>query len=181
MAKRPAVRVQEVGRKGVQMLRPFEWVAKVFQSFRDRPLPASYKTEVQPVFDVFGTERVGQFQIDTALGALGGLEAFGTKVPGDRYRFYLSAHAFHSDFGISHHMWFNRVLPDPALGFPSMAFDTGSIFATPAFQLFATRNVTLPPEGRISVQSAVIGALARLFLVTVFIEYPIGEPSGDLR
>ncbi len=180
MANKPSVPVREVGRKGVPMLRPFEWVARVFQSFRDRPLPSTYKTEVQPVFDVFGTERVEQFIIETSIGALGGLEAVDSKVPGDRYRFYLSAQTFHTD-ATARHMWFQRVLPDPALGFPGLVFDSGSIFATPQLQQFGTRAITMPPEGRMSSRVGVIAAGARLFLTTLYIEYPIGEPSGDLR
>jgi len=180
MVDKPSIPVREVGRKGVQMLRAFDWVATVFQSFRDRPLPSTYRTDVQPVFDIFGSERVGQFTIETGLSGLGGIEAFDSKVPGDRYRFYLSASSFHSD-AASHAMWFNRILPDPTLGFPAIPFDTGPGFALPAFTQQATRNMTLPPEGRMSVRSLTMGVGARIFLTTLYYEYPIGEPSGDLR
>lgn len=181
MAKKRSVPVREVGRTGVQMLRPFEWVATVFQSFRDRPLPASYRTEVQPVFDIFGSAQIGNFVLSVTAGDLGGLEAFDSKVPGDRYRVYLSASTFHTDIGVTHHITFNRIIPFTGLGFPVAPFDSGSIFATPAFQTFATANYTLPPESRTSVQSITMGVGARLFLTTLFYELPIGEPGAGLR
>jgi hypothetical protein len=177
MAKKLSVPVREVGRTGVQMLRPFEWVATVFQSFRDRPLPASYKTEVQPVFDIFGSERVGTFTFEVSIGVLGGLEAFGSKVPGDRYRFYYSAECFHTDIGVTHHISFSRILPDPLLGFPSIGFDSGSVFSTPSFQVFSTRNVTLQPEGRMTCRVTTMGVGARLAISALFVELPIGEPT----
>ncbi len=180
MAKRPPVSVREVGRKGVQMLRPFEWVATVFQSFRDRPLPATYKTEVQPTFDIFGTERIGQFVVEIGFGVLGGLEAFDSKVPGDQYRVYLSAAGFHTD-GVSHHLVFGRIVPFTGIGFPTVIFDSGSDFATPALQTFATRDFTLPPEGRCGISSVTMGAGARLFLTTMYYQLPVGEPDGGLR
>jgi len=180
MAKKRSVPVREVGRKGVQMLRPFEWVATVFQSFRDRPLPATYKTEVQPVFDIFGSERVGEYVIETGISGLGGLEAFDSKCPGDQYRFYLSAACFHSD-SVVHTMWFNRIVPDPVLGFPAIPFDAGPGFAFVPFQQMTTRDATLPPDGRMSARSLTMGAGARMFLTTMYYQYPIGEPSGDLR
>jgi len=181
MAEKRSVPVREVGRKGVPILRPFEWVATVFRAFRDRPLPATYKTEIQPVFDIFGSERIGAYTIEVVAGALGGLEAFDSKVPGDQYRVYLSAATFHTDIGITHHVVFNRILPFGGLGFPVITFDSGSIFSLPAFQNLATSNFTLPPEGRAAVSSILMGAGARLFLTTCYYQLPVGEPDGGLR
>ncbi len=58
----PPIEVVDVGGRVVPFLRPLEWIATALKTFRERPLPATYKTDVQPVFDLFGNARIEQVQ-----------------------------------------------------------------------------------------------------------------------
>jgi len=167
--------------RSVPFLRPFEWVATALQTFRERPLPSSYTPTVQPTFDLFSSSRLGQYQVEQVVGALGSIEIFGELVPRDRYRLYLSVDVFHND-GVAHKFLFNRVVPDPTLGFPTVNFFTPERDAI-ADEHIAVQNIIVPQDGRIDIVVSLpssMGAGARMQMRSLFIELDAGEPSGGL-
>ena len=171
------IEVVEVGEKPVPFLRPFDWVATALRSFRERPLPGTYVTQAAPGFDLFATSRLPFYTVEVVAGGVGNLEVVGSRVAADKWRQYLSVDVRHDDGGNVHDVRFVRVLQDTALGFPEVAFDSREI-ATDVH--FTARNISVPPDGRIGAQLSVIGIGAQLFLRALFIEYDIGEPSGDV-
>lgn len=171
------VEVIEVGEAPVPFLRPFDWVATTLRSFRERPLPSTYITQASPGFDLFGTSRLPEYGVEVITGALGALEVFGARVATDKWRQYLSMSVSHDDV-VALRMRLNRVVQDDTLGFPTLPFAVSLPF--PAGTIFAARNASVPPNGRISGTVRVLNPAARLTLETLFIEYDIGEPSGDV-
>lgn len=172
------IEVIEVGEAPVPFLRPFDWVATALRSFRERPLPGTYVTEASPGFDLFGTSRLPEYQIEVINGGLGNIEVTTSQVPDGKWRQYLSMSVSHDD-GISLHRFiFSRIVQDDTLGFPAIPFDTSDALSSAV--LFTARNVSVPPAGRISATVPAIGVGAQMHLRTLFIEYDVGEPSGDV-
>lgn len=175
--KPPPIEVVDVGDKKVPFLRPLEWIAVALRSFRERPLPSTYSTEVQPAFDIFGSARLPEFRVEEILGALGGLEANGARVGAEVFRLYMSFAAFHTD-AIAHDLLFSRVVPDPTLGFPTMPLKV--FHQIPTSEWNAVENLIIPPDGRANVTvnlPSSMGVAARITLRGVFIEFQVGEPS----
>jgi len=175
--KPPPIEVVEVGEAPVPFLRPFDWVATALRSFRERPLPGTYITQASPGFDLFGTSRLPFYTVEVVAGGVGNLEVLGSRVAADKWRQYLSVDVRHDDTPNTHDVRFVRVVQDATLGFPEVAFDSTEL--APAIH-FTARNISVPPDGRIGAQLDVIGIGAQLFLRALFIEYDIGEPSGDV-
>lgn len=171
------IEVVEVGEKPVPFLRPFDWVATALRSFRERPLPGTYVTQASPGFDLFGTSRLPFYTIEVVAGGVGSLEVLGSRVASDKWRQYLSVDVRHDDAPNTLDVRFVRVLQDTALGFPEVAFDSTEL--APEIH-FTARNISVPPDGRIGAQVTAIGVGNQLFLRALFIEYDIGEPSGDV-
>jgi len=171
------VEVIEVGEAPVPFLRPFDWVSTALRSFRERPLPGTYITQAAPGFDLFGTSRLPDYAIEVIAGGVGNVEVFGAQVPAVKWRQYLSVSLTHDDV-VLRRFTFNRVVQDDTLGFPSIPFDTSDRISN--VETFTARNVSVPPAGRISASTAAIGVGAQLTLRTLFIEYDVGEPSGDV-
>ena len=176
--KTPPVEVIDVGGKSVPFLRPLDWIATALRSFRERPLPGTYTTEATPVFDLFGTSRLEKYTVEVTSGAPAGLEVFGSKIAGDKWRQYLSVAVSHDDGAASHILTFMRNLQDNTLGFPNLQFATS--LALPAATFFTARNISVPPEGRIGCEVAAMAVGARLTLRSVFLELDIGEPYGAI-
>jgi len=175
--KPPPIEVVEVGEAPVPFLRPFDWVATALRSFRERPLPGTYITQASPGFDLFGTSRLPFYTVEVVAGGVGSLEVLGSRVAADKWRQYLSVDVRHDDTPNTHDVRFIRVVQDTALGFPSLPFDSSEL--APNIH-FTARNISVPPDGRIGADLDVIGIGGQLFLRTLFVEYDIGEPSGDI-
>jgi len=175
------VEVVDVGSRPVPFLKPFEWVATALRTFRERPLPSTYTTESRPTFDLFGTSRLPEYTVEVIAGTLAAIEVTGSKTPVDRWRQYLSASVSHDDGtpGFAAFLTFNRVVQDPTLGFPLLPFEESRV-ALSANQVLAVRNVSIPPDGRIGATIPSIAIGARLTLRTLFVEYSIGEPYGNI-
>jgi len=176
--KRPPVDVVDVGTRTVPFLRPLEWVAVALRSFRERPLPGSYTTEAVPVFDLFGTSQLPNYTVENVDGVLGALEVTGGRVPTDRWRQYLSVSVRHTDI-VAREVQMIRVVEDPTLGFPSLTFAVSRILLDPG-RVMAERNVSVPPDGRIGAAVVAMGGGSRLVLNTLFIDFQIGEPYGNV-
>ena len=175
--KQPPIEVVEVGEAPVPFLRPFDWVATALRAFRERPLPGTYITQASPGFDLFGTSRLPFYSVEVVAGGVGNIEVTGSRVDADKWRQYLSVSVSHDDV-VNRIMRFTRIVQDTTLGFPELAFEvSGSL---PSGEIATVRNASVPPDGRIGVDVAAIGAGAQLFLRALFIEYDVGEPSGDV-
>ncbi len=180
--ERPPIRVKDVDKPSpVPFLRAFDWISVAMRSFREKPIPSTYTTEAVPTFDLFGNERISEVQFEFLFGTLGGIELVGPVVPPDRSRFYLSMAFLHTDtIAVTHSLQAIRVLN--VLGaFPQVPFQdpnrNGSALAN---FWYTARNFTAPPESFAGVSADAMGAAARLFVTSAFIEYPIGEPRGDI-
>lgn len=175
------VEVVDVGSRPVPFLKPFEWVATALRTFRERPLPSTYTTESRPTFDLFGTSRLPEYGVEVIAGGAGQIEVTGPRVDTDKWRQYLSASVSHDDTtaGFTAFLTFIRVVQDPTLGFPQLPFEESRI-ALAAGELFVVRNVSVPPDGRIGVSIPSIAFGAQMILRTLFVEYSIGEPYGNI-
>ncbi|MEE9263823.1 MAG: hypothetical protein V3V11_05155, partial [Vicinamibacteria bacterium] len=69
--KPPPIEVDDIGRNRVPFLRSLNWMATALRTFREKPLPSTYFTDAQPVFDLFGNARIEQVQFEQVLGTLG--------------------------------------------------------------------------------------------------------------
>lgn len=175
--KADPIEVVEVGEAPVPFLRPFDWVATALRSFREKPLPASYITQAAPGFDLFGTSRVVDMVAEVVNGGVGNIEVTGSRVSPLRWRQYLSVSVSHDDV-VDRIVALTRVIQDDTLGFPILPWAVSDPLA--AGLIFVGRMVSVPPDGRIGATVPAIAAGAQLTLRSLFIEYDIGEPSGDV-
>ena len=175
--KREPVEVIEVGEKPVPFLRPFGWVATALRSFRERPLPGTYITQAAPGFDLFAMSRVGEMVAEVVSGGPGSIEVVGAKVSRTKYRQYLSVSVSHDDV-TSRVISLTRVIQDDTLGFPILPWAVSESLA--AGLIFPGRMITVPPDGRIGATVPAIAGGSQLTLRGLFIEYDVGEPSGDI-
>ncbi len=177
----PAIKVQDVGQGRVEYLRAIDWMTIALRSFRERPVPASYSTEVKPVFDVFGNARIEEVQFEEVLGTLGDIEVLSSQVAATDYRYYLSFSYQHDDLvAVNHRLQAVRVVSAGGT-FPAIPIaNEEREGVAPAGIAFAVRNVTVPPEGRIGARVEAIAVGARITLRSLFIDFPIGEPTGDI-
>lgn len=172
------VDVRDVGSVPVPFLRPFEWIATAFKTFREKPLPASYTTQGQPTFDLFGTSKLPEYGVEVIAGGVGNIEVLTPRIDGTKWRQYLSVDVVHDDGGVAHEIRFVRVVQDSTLGFPSLAFAVSPAILDGVH--FTARNVSVPPDGRIGAEIDVIGIGGQLFLRTLFVEFAVGEPYGAI-
>jgi len=177
--KRPPVDVVDVGTRTVPFLRPLEWVAVALRTFRERPLPGSYTTEAVPSFDLFGTSQLPNYEVEVIQGAISAIEVTGSRVPTDRWRQYLSCSVSHDDIIVNREVQMIRVVEDPLLGFPQLPFAVSRIPLVSNL-VFAVRNVSVPPDGRIGASVFAITVGSRLTLRTLFVDFAIGEPYGNI-
>jgi len=167
--------------RSVPFLRPFAWVATALTSFREKPLPSAYTPTATPTFDLFGSSRLVDFQVENIQGDIGSIEILGPRVAVDKYRIYLSVDVFHTDVS-GHKMLFSRVVPDPTLGFPVVTFAT-SLKGVIANEHVSVQNILIPPDGRIECVASLPATLSggsRLTFRNMFIEMDIGEPAGGV-
>lgn len=155
--------------------RAIRWMAKVLTANRDAlPFPKGITDQINPVIDVFGSQRMGEVQVETVLGVLGAVEVFHDAVPDDTVRFYLSMEFSSDDAGIGAP---RRVRPGRIFatdgGFPFAAMED-EVLAT-AGQFFAVRNFSIGPRGRAACRADGMGVAARMTITVVWIETPLGE------
>jgi len=174
----PPVDVRDVGSTPVPFLRPFEWIATAFKTFREKPLPASYTTQGQPTFDLFGTSKLPEYGVEVIAGGVGNLEVLTPRIDATKWRQYLSVDVRHDDGAASHAIRFVRVVQDSTLGFPSLPFAVSPAIAAGVH--FTERNASVPPDGRIGAEVDAIALGAQLFLRALFVEFEIGEPYGAI-
>ncbi len=161
--------------------RAIRWMARVLTANRDAlPFPAGITDQVNPVIDIFGSQRMGEVQHATVNGGVGNLEVFHTEVPDDFIRFYLSMEFSSDDAGIGAP---RRLRPGrivrTAAGFPFAGMETEVIGTAGNF--FAVRNFTVGPLQRAAVTADAMGAGAQMTITVLWIETPLGEYLRSVR
>ena len=158
--------------KLLRIERAVQWIARTFVANRDaNPNPEGVIDQILPVVDAFGSSRADQMQFATVSGALGLAEVFHQPVPEGNVRHYLSMEYEHDDI-VNQVIRPGRIIPI-ATGFPFAAMrDAESVAAN---ERRTIRNFTLGPGGRAAARTTALGAGARLSLVVVWIETPLGE------
>jgi len=176
------VEVVDVGSRPVPFLKPFEWLATTLRSFRERPLPATYSTKVQPTVDIFGAHRVPEVQFALVLGPIAGLEIVHTRVADDKVRFYLSMELFQTDLTapLGRELVPGRVITNTDGTFPFAALADSKLrlpslgAASDVFSM-TVRNFVVPPLGRAAGRVSVGVWAARMQMRVLWIELDIGE------
>lgn len=135
------------------------------------PFPRGITDQINPVIQVFGTQRLGEVEVATVQGALAGLEVFHDAVPADTLRVYLSMHYTHDD-PIDRAL-LPGIIFQTVAGFPFAGFRDQ--LEIPAMRNFAVRNVLVGPFGRIAVRANAMAAGARMMFTVAWVEMPLGE------
>ncbi len=152
--------------------RAIRWMAKVLTANRDAlPFPEGITNQINPIIDVFGSQRMGEVEVETILGGSAVIEVSHSQVPDDSVRFYLSME-FSSDDPTARRVRPGRIFPTDA-GFPFAGMQD-EVLAT-AGEFFAVRNFTVPPRGSAAVTANAMAAGAQLTVTFVWIETPLGE------
>ncbi len=152
--------------------RAIRWMAKVLTANRDAlPFPKGITDQLNPTIDVFGSQRMGEVQVQTLLGGSAVIEVVHTVVPDESIRFYLSME-FSSDDPTTRRLRAGRTFTTDA-GFPfaGMADERLAV----AGEFFAVRNFTVPPRGRAAVRANAMAAGTQMTVTFVWIETPLGE------
>ncbi len=155
--------------------RAIRWMAKVLTANRDAlPFPQGLTDQINPVIDVFGSQRMSEIQVASVSQLAPGLEVFHTAVAEDRVRQYLSMEFSTDDAGVGSP---RRIRPGRIF-----ATDTGFPFAgmqdevlAPAGEFFAVRNFTVGPGSRAAATINAITGGASQTITVAWIEVPLGE------
>ncbi len=147
-------------------------MAKTLTANRDAlPFPKGMTDQVNPTIDVFGSQRIGEVEVETVLGGSAQIEVFHTRVPDDRVRQYLSME-FSSDDPANVRVRPGRIFVT-AGGFPFAGMQD-EVVATAGVR-FSVRNFTVPPRGRAACQASAMAIGAQMTITVVWIETPLGE------
>ncbi len=141
------------------------------------PFPVGITDQINPVIEIFGTQRMGEVRFETVLGALAGIEVVHSPVEPDEVRLYLSMSYTHDD-PIARSLLPGRIIPT-ATGFPFAGFRDQE--TVPTNQNFAVRDIMLGPDHRIAARSNAMGIGARMAITVAWIEMPLGEYVTSVR
>ncbi len=156
----------------LRIQRAIRWMAKTLTANRDAlPFPTGLTDQINPVIDIFGSQRAGEMQFATVIGVGGALEVFHTLVEQDTVRQYVSMEWSHND-GALRSLRPGRIIVT-ATGFPFAGFETEKSFGALDFQ--GARDITVGPDQRLAVRADVMVAPARMTLTVLWIETPLGE------
>ncbi len=156
----------------LRIQRAIRWMATTLTANRDAlPFPTGITDQINPVIDVFGSQRADEMQLATVIDTLGSIEVFHTIVPADTVRQYQSMEWSHND-GAAHSLRPGRIIRSAA-GFLFGGFETEQNFGPLDFH--AARNITVGAGDRLAVRADAMGAAARMTLTVVFIDAPLGE------
>ncbi len=155
--------------------RAIRWMAKVLTANRDAlPFPQGITDQLNPVIDVFGSQRMSEAQLASVSALAPALEVFHTAVPVDTVRQYLSMEFSTDDAGLGspRRIRPGRIIPTAA-GFPFAGMEDEVL--APANEFFAVRNFTVGPGGRAGARINAISGGASQTITVVWIEVPLGE------
>ncbi len=158
--------------------RAIRWMAKTLTANRDAlPFPEGITNVINPTIEIFGSQRMGEVEIETVLGGSGVIEVAHTRVPAERIRYYL-AMEFSMDDPTDRRLRPGRTFT-VAAGFPFVGMEDERLAA--AGEFFAVRNFTVPPLGRAAVQANALTGGTQMTVSFVWIEMPLGEYVHSIR
>jgi len=158
--------------KLLRIERAVQWIARTLVANRDaNPNPEGVIDQILPTIDTFGSSRADQMQFAQVNGALGLAEVFHGPVPVETVRQYLSMEYQHDDI-VNQTIRPGRILAT-ATGFPFAAIRDAESVAANVRRVI--RNMTVGPGDRAAARTNALGAGARLSLVVVWIDSPLGE------
>ncbi len=156
----------------LRIQRAIRWMAKTLTANRDAlPFPSGITDTINPVIDIFGSQRAGEMQFATVIDTVGSIEVFHTLVEPDTVRQYVSMEWSHND-AATLTLRPGRIIQTDT-GFPFIAFETEKDFGPLVFQ--AARNITVGPNQRLAVRAEAMGVAASMTLSVLWIETPLGE------
>ncbi len=152
--------------------RAIRWMAKSLTANRDAlPFPQGMTDQINPVIDIFGSQRIAEHQQERVNGQLGVVEVTHGPVPADRIRFYLS-NSYEHDDPVARRILPGRVIPND-LGFPFAAMRDGLL--TNANISFAVRDFIVGPGAFAAARANLMGGGSRMIMTVVWVEMPLGE------
>ncbi len=156
----------------LRIQRAIRWMATTLTANRDAlPFPTGITDQINPVIDVFGSQRAGEMQFLTIVDTLGSIEVFHTQVDQGRVRQYVSMEWSHND-AATRSLRPGRIIPTDT-GFPFAGFESEEAIGPLDFQ--GARDITVGPGQRIAVQANAMGVAASMTLTVLWIETPLGE------
>ncbi len=165
----------------VGFTRALDWIGRALTANQDAfTMPSAFWDTVSPTVDAFGSSRINEIQFAQVNGALAGIETLHTRVPADRQRLYLAMEWSHDDIGFLRPTRSVRVLTTDQMLFPAVGIQDQHTAAI-AQEVFAVRNVVVPPLGWIGVRTTGLGVGARNVIRVIWAEYPVGEYPLGIR
>jgi len=160
-----------INRSGIN--RGFMWIRKVLEITEQTESPQVLGEVAQPTIDVFGWERLAEVRsFDSSGAAAPATTVSGPATPDGVLRVVLHASVVHTDTGVDHFLWIDKVQPTGG----GITGVTSPNIAVPInVDVGMTRVIHLQPgtilRGRADI-ALVAGALS---LDLEFIDLPIGE------
>ncbi len=162
----------------LRIQRAIRWMAKTLTANRDAlPFPTGITDQINPVIDIFGSQRMGELRFEIVEGDLAAIEVTHGAVESDTIRQYLSMQ-YESDDAAGVNLTAGRVVPT-STGFPFAAMQDQVV--APANQIFAVRNFTVGPGGFAAVQATAMAVGARMTITVLWIDTPLGEYLRSIR
>ncbi len=152
--------------------RAIRWMAKTLTANRDPlPFPEGIINVVNPIIDVFGSQRIEEIQFEIVNAGLGEIQVVHGPVPIETVRQYLSMEYVHDDV-VNRGLRAGRLIRTPtAVSFAGMRDE----ISVPAGQFLAVRNFTVGPTNFAAVETAAMGAGGRMAVIVTWIDTPTGE------
>ena len=92
--------------------RNFVWLRRVLGIIDKTTLPGEIVGEVRPTMDIFGWDRLfGPTEHDTSGVAAPATTVSGPVTPDDVLRVVLHASVVHTDTGVTHFLWIDKLMP----------------------------------------------------------------------
>jgi len=160
-----------------QIRKAFDWIGRVFDIRGPRRAPVEIQDEYRATFDVFGTHRMGEMQVQSIFitqgGAPGALELAHTEVPQGFWRMYLSMEVWQNN-ATSQILAMARIVPTGVSpGFPIARF-TSEFLAAQDIRIAFT-FLQLGPGSFLAVEGRNVAAGTRVDMTMVWLELPLGE------
>jgi len=95
--------------------RNFVWLRKVLGIIDKTTLPGEILGDVRPTMDLFGWDRLGEVtSFSTSFSAAPANSTAGAITPEGFLRCYFSGGVRHTDVGVDHFLWIEKIMPDAA-------------------------------------------------------------------
>lgn len=153
--------------------RAFIWIRSALRIIDRTTLPGEILGEIRPILDTFGWDRLREAtELGTTFTAAPGVSTTGAVTPDDVLRVYVAGAVRHTDVGVNHFLWIEKVLRDTS----QVIELTPPTLAVPVdVPQCLTRWIVVEPGARlrgVTDLALVAGAIA---LNLNFIDLPFGE------